>query len=89
MNSYKSRFFIALNFGTENSEDDYYNTGDGATVTVPLQGKVVVATDLKREDSRVELNKLHLAPGEGVVVLLDEVIHVSKGWWYQFFTPKI
>ena len=88
MNSDKSRFLIALNFGTENSEDDYYNTGDGATVTVPLQGTVVVATELGRESSRVELNKLHLAPGEGVVVLLDEVVYVNSGWWYKFFTPK-
>ena len=88
VDSDKSRFLVALNFGEENSEDDYYNTGDGSTVHVPLQGTVVVATDHAREESRVELNKLHLAPGEGVVVLLDEIVYVGSGWWYKYFTPN-
>ena len=81
----KERFFIALNFGSSDSEVDYFHTGDG--VSLPLQGSVVVSTDRGRESSRVELNKLHLKPGEGVVVLLDEIVHVGSGWWYKFFMP--
>ncbi|XP_054758477.1 amino acid transporter heavy chain SLC3A1-like [Lytechinus pictus] len=83
--SEKERFFIALNFGNADSEVDYYHTGDG--VSLPLQGLVKIATDHRREGSRVELNKLHLTPGEGVVVLLDEIVNVGSGWWYKFFTP--
>eukprot|EP00057_Strongylocentrotus_purpuratus_P012676 XP_011667150.1 PREDICTED: neutral and basic amino acid transport protein rBAT [Strongylocentrotus purpuratus] len=81
----KERFFIALNFGSIDSEVDYFHTGDGDSL--PLQGSVVVSTDRGRESSRVELNKLHLKPGEGVVVLLDEIVHVGSGWWYKFFLP--
>ncbi|XP_071504593.1 amino acid transporter heavy chain SLC3A1-like [Diadema antillarum] len=81
----RERFFIALNFGNVDSEEDYYHTNDGNQL--PIQGTVVVATNTERESSRVELNKLHLAPGEGVVVLLDEIVYVSDSWWYQYFRP--
>lgn len=80
----KERFFIALNFGSSDSEVDYFHTGG---LSLPLQGSVVVSSDRGRESSRVELNKLHLKPGEGVVVLLDEIVHVGSGWWYKFFVP--
>ena len=66
------RYFIAINFGVAGSEEDYYDMDD----TLPIQGTVVVATDMNRmapREGRVELNKLYLAGGEGLVIELDPV----------------
>ncbi|XP_072032618.1 alpha-glucosidase-like [Amphiura filiformis] len=66
------RYFVAINFGTFLSEEDYYDMDP----TLPIQGTVVVATDVNRmntREGRVELNKLPLAAGEGLVVELDPV----------------
>ncbi len=71
------RYFVAINFGSAGSEEDYF----AKDPSLPIQGTVVVATDGNRmsaREGRVELNKLPLAAGEGLVVELDPVEGVPE-----------
>ena len=77
------RYFVAINFGAVASEEDYFDVDP----SIPIQGTVIVGTNpgrRKERGGRVEMNKLYLDPGEGLVIELDEVVDVPEGSGYQF-----
>ena len=84
-----ARYFVAINFGAVDSEADYFNIDD----SLPIQGTVIVSTEKSRmttRGGRVELNKLPLAPGEGLVIQLDTMVDVPDGtkFLYEYFKPS-
>ena len=81
------RFFIAINFGQDKSfENDFFYWGNGE---LPIEGTILVSTDMTRNGDRIQLNKIALGAGEGVIVLLDEIVKVdAENWWYQYFKPS-
>ncbi|XP_022090707.1 uncharacterized protein LOC110979322 [Acanthaster planci] len=82
----RERFFVAINFGQDTTfENDFFDRANGA---LPVEGTVVVGTDMSRVGERVQLNKIALRVGEGILVLLDEIVEVQdQNWWYQYFRP--
>ncbi|XP_072032619.1 amino acid transporter heavy chain SLC3A1-like [Amphiura filiformis] len=83
-----TRYFVAINFGAISSEEDYFDVDP----SLPIQGTIIIGTDPERRKSRggrVEMNKLQLDPGEGLVIELDDVVEVAKGsnFVYEYFKP--
>lgn len=62
-----SKFLVAISFSADHMYSDLYNKNED----LPLQGTVRVATADGREGNRVELNKLELFGGEGLIIELD------------------
>ncbi|XP_071789828.1 amino acid transporter heavy chain SLC3A1-like [Asterias amurensis] len=81
----RERFFVAINFGQDMSfENDFYDKGQGE---LPIEGTILVSTDMRRNGERIQLNKVALDAGEGIVVLLDEIVEVDEYHWFQYFKP--
>ncbi|KAI8503896.1 Neutral and basic amino acid transport protein rBAT [Branchiostoma belcheri] len=57
-------YLIAMNLGDQPLTDDYFQLDIG----LPLEGTISVSTGMDRNGDRVQLNKLHLDVGEGLVV---------------------
>ncbi|XP_035693891.1 neutral and basic amino acid transport protein rBAT-like [Branchiostoma floridae] len=57
-------YLIAMNLGDQPLTDDYF----ALDVGIPLEGTIAVSTGMDRNGDRVQLNKLDLAVGEGLVI---------------------
>ncbi|XP_078001324.1 amino acid transporter heavy chain SLC3A1-like [Glandiceps talaboti] len=59
-----NRYLVTINFGDSAREDDYFEQEE----SLPIEGEVVVSSLMDRNGKTVQLNKLFLDPGEGLVI---------------------